>query len=217
MSIFILSLALSLDSLMAGFSYGIKKVSIPPLSCFIIAAGTVSLTGAALFAGERLSPLLRGFEGIAGMSALTIMGLWSIKNAFKAKKRSPNEPETAMPFRASEPKALHLTLKKLGLTVDIVRDPSLCDFDGSKRISAREALFLSFALCADSLTAGLGSAVLGITSLVVPPAVGVMTVAFLLLGRRCGRLLAGRSTGLFFGILPGALLIAAGALRLLIR
>ncbi len=217
MAIIILSLALSLDSLMAGFSYGVKKVVIPPLSCLIFAACTYLYTGAAILLGGRLAPMLPKWAGsLAGMSVLLCMGLWSIKNALTSNDSEAEEPDPIPASKPGEQKARSFTLKSLGLTISIIRDPSLCDFDDSKRISVREALFLSFALCADSLTAGLGSAMLGISSPLVPLFVATLSSAFLLFGKRCGRMLAGKRTGLFFRLLPGALLILAGVLKLVL-
>jgi len=75
-----------------------------------------------------------------------------------------------------------MSLKPLGITVQVIRNPMLCDIDRSRSISPFEAIFLGTALSVDSISVGIGYALLGPVGPLAPLAVGLCQFAFLCLG-----------------------------------
>ena len=60
-----------------------------------------------------------------------------------------------------EEKVWKLEIASLGLVIQILRKPTVADFDKSGTISAGEALLLGIALSVDSFGAGIGASLLG--------------------------------------------------------
>lgn len=90
------------------------------------------------------------------------------------------------------------------------------DFDQSKKIETGEAILLGAALSADSVSAGIATAVLGLSSIWIPVMVGLMQMAFLYLGsvlmERCS-LTHKKAQEKICGVFSGCLLILIAVLR----
>lgn len=90
------------------------------------------------------------------------------------------------------------------------------DFDRSMKIDFVEAIILGFVLSADSVSAGIAAATVGLDYIVIPVMVGIMQIIFLYLGDK----LADKSNLVqkigqkSCGILSGSLLILIAILRI---
>lgn len=143
-----LVLAVSIDALIAAFSFGSGKIRIPLLSAFIISLiCTAILTGSIL-----LSSLLGGIipdrlcQAI-GAGILTIMGTVSIfQNMLKNALRK-RQGEGGLKFR----------FFNIDFVICVYLDETKADCDSSKKLSAKEAITLAVALSADSLASGFGA------------------------------------------------------------
>lgn len=91
------------------------------------------------------------------------------------------------------------------------------DFDKSKNIEMWEACVLGFALSADSISAGIAVATMGIGTMFMPFSVGIMQFVFLSIGdlliERCQRVREINKK--LCGIVSGSLLIVIALLRVL--
>ena len=88
---------------------------------------------------------------IGGLVLIGI-GIWVLYQFFRSDKKE--EPK-------QEEKVWKLEIASLGLVIQILRKPTVADFDKSGTISAGEALLLGIALSVDSFGAGIGASLLG--------------------------------------------------------
>lgn len=177
MAVLFMILSINLDALAVGFAYGIKNVRIPFLSALVISAFSVFYSAISLVAGSALATVLPPeFCTYAGALLLFIIGVFIIAGAFKESRkpniRSHNKYGTI----------INWGIKSLGITISVVRDPSICDFDSSCKIDARESVYLSLALSADAIGVGLGSSLTGITHPFIPILVGLSQIFLLYSG-----------------------------------
>lgn len=97
------------------------------------------------------------------------------------------------------------------------KDEAVCDIDCSKKIDSLEAVLLGITLSADSLSAGIAVAAVGMGNFMIPLSVGIMQVIFLLIGdklvKNCTFLK--RMDQRVCGVFSGLLLILIAVLRAL--
>lgn len=209
LSILLLALSLSIDALGMGMAYGMRGISLHAPAKLIISIQSALITGAALFMGSAISGILpAALAEKAGIIILIAMGVIILaQGAFKAAPlKSSKKNETVASF----------IIKSLGITIQIIRTPHLCDFDNSKKIDSREALYLGLALSLDSLGAGLGGGAAGLFVPALPFLAALCQIFFLTLGAYCGKKLASvsRINSNVWTMLSGFMLIALGILRL---
>jgi putative sporulation protein YtaF len=166
LSMMLLSVSLSLDSLCAGFLYGVRSVQIPVKSKILMCLMSILLSGVSLLAGKSLAALLPPeLSSIFGSAVLAAIGIWICAQALRSKDNTKKPAPAAL---VKQSKEYRFTLKSLGLTVQIVHNPLLGDIDQSRHIDLREAVLLGLALSADALGAGIGSGLMGMHSALLP-------------------------------------------------
>lgn len=211
MTVLFMLLSINSDSLVAGFAYGVRRVKIPLVSAAVISGFSILYSALAMTAGRLASVILPPLAcRLVGALLLIIIGCVIIVNAIGEKEISapapPNEKGTLF----------NLVIKSLGITISVVRDPTLCDFDSSQKIDFKEALYLSFALSADAIGVGLGCAMSGIIHSYIPPLVGISQLALLYLGLAAGKFLSKflKINKKVCSIISGIILIALAILRI---
>ena len=107
-------------------------------------------------------------------------------------------------------------IKFLGVTIQIIKDPISSDFDNSKKIDSKEAIYLGTALSLDSFSVGIGAGMLGSISIIFPLIVSLFQIIFLSLGRNIGEKLNKKIhiPSKIWSILSAVLLILIGIVRL---
>lgn len=199
----LLVMAMSIDTFFACVSYGLKNISIPFRSRFVLAAtGAVFLTLSMLF-GHAIKLLLPGNTvKIIGFTVLLFMGCINIF-----------EPYIKKFFR----KCVKFHLPFFDLVVEVYLDQTQADADNSHVLSPREAVALAIPLSIDSLVTGLGITPGALPALAALPALSLFCG---LIAAQCGfffgrrRVLAGPD-GSFSNLISGAILIAIAFLKLL--
>ncbi|EEL68678.1 hypothetical protein bmyco0001_41970 [Bacillus mycoides DSM 2048] len=129
------------------------------------------------------------------------IGIWVLYQFFRSDKKE--EPK-------QEEKVWKLEIASLGLVIQILRKPTVADFDKSGTISAGEALLLGIALSIDSFGAGIGASLLGYAPAMMAVLVAVMSSLFLFIGMKLGTILSNMKWLQKFTFLPGVLLIIIG-------
>lgn len=199
LGIILLAVSLSLDALGVGISYGLRKIRIPLAAKLIICFISMFFAQLALLIGETISKFLpKEATSAIGSGMLLILGIFIIFQAFSKKEEKP---------KSIEQKVCLFSLKPLGITIKIVKDPVLCNFDKLGHITAVEALYLGTALSIDSFGAGIGSAVTGLNSIFIPISVGIFQILFL-----CGGHLVGSKVSAFKGLNPRIFVVTSGIL-----
>ncbi|MGB9886639.1 MAG: sporulation membrane protein YtaF [Moorellales bacterium] len=185
-AILLCTLAVSVDALLAGMAYGVRNAVVPGLSLLVVALASVGAMACALSAGELLSLYLRADQTVAlGALILLAMGLWILLETW-FKSTAPKEA----PYRV-----WRWRISSLGLVIQVMREPTRADLDRSGRLSLAEAALLGVALALDAFGVGIGAALAGMATWILPVAVGSGNLLFLpaglWLGRRSYRGVAG--------------------------
>lgn len=207
---FLIALAISIDSFSVGMAYGIKNIRVPLKSILILDIISITLLSIGFFAGNMLSKLYPTFlTSLLGSLILFAIGVWYIFQGWLNLKYPKNPSEEPISIAI-------ISIKSLGIAINIMRDPSMVDLDISGTIDTREAVLLGFALAVDSLAVGLvvslSSIYLILMTLVM---VGILNLLLLV-------------TGIFFGkkylmghlrdktaFVPGFILILISLMRLI--
>lgn len=187
---FILAISSSIDSLGIGITYGIKNMKISIFSRLILFFISIVITYFALFLGTIFKNVFSDFFTIIlGSGFLVFMGIYIIFKALKIKKNDSN----------------------------IFNDPIYSDFNCSKTIEPKEALFLAFALSLDSFGIGIGGSIGNINLLFFPIFVSILQLFFLCFGIWLGK----RFNNLYilpkniWSVISGILLIIIGFVKFL--
>ena len=153
LSLILLAFTLSLDSCSVGLTYGLRSVRIPLRSIIIIGMCSAAVMLVSMGIGHMIakvfSPVIA--TRIGGLVLIGI-GIWVLYQFFRSERKE--EPK-------QEEKVWKLEIASLGLVIQILRKPTVADFDKSGTISAGEALLLGIALSVDSFGAGIGASLLG--------------------------------------------------------
>lgn len=140
---------LSLDAFIASVAYGTNKIKIPLTSISIINIICASFLTASLFLGsvtKRIIP--ENMTVIISSIILICLGIYylfeSIIKSYIGSHLNSN-------------KKINLNLFDFKLIINIYVDETKADFDNSKYLNSKEALYLATALSLDSLSIGFGS------------------------------------------------------------
>ena len=169
MAVLLYILSVNLDSIGVGLSYGLRKIHISNRASFVCALVSAMCFALSFFLGGYLNSILSPLLGkILGRAILFLLGLWIILNSF------------------TNVKERKFSIKPLGITILILRDPVICDFDNSSKIDTREAVYLALALSLDSVAVGFGAGLSGISAWYLPILIGITQFLFLKLGKAFG-------------------------------
>ncbi|SDB94723.1 putative sporulation protein YtaF [Pelagirhabdus alkalitolerans] len=196
-SMLILAIAVSVDSFMVAFGYGLKKLHISFQAMCVIAISSGVLFGVSMLLGNVLTVMMPN-ELPKQIGAIILIGLGCFHLVDCIKNPKNNKPKkhenTWIPHQI------------------IVSDPNFIDRDKSGDVSGLEVYILGFALSIDASAAGLASALTDI-SLAVIFVIGLMTLICLWLGLNLGRKYAFKKQMSVLAFIPGILLILLGLSR----
>jgi putative sporulation protein YtaF len=212
LSLCILAFSVSLDSLGAGFTYGLKNIRIPFLSRFIICFISLLCALLATNLGGILTTILPLWAGSL-VSTLILLGL-GVYMLYSSVRETNSEGNTAT---ESQPmREYHWGWQTLELTVTIMRHPVRCDINRSNTIDALEALLLGIAFSLDAFGMGIGYGLMG-DIWKLPILTAFFHFVLLSLGQFMGRIIRKKLLALdkILSFVPGIILILLGILRFL--
>lgn len=199
-----LSMALTVDSFVAGLGLGSQKIKIPAISAFAASAIGTGFLIAALGMGRILAPVLpaRGAK-IAGFVLLFALGMFKFfESSLKIFLR-----------RQGGARSLRFRVFGIRVLLELYADPRTADRDFSKQLSVGEALGLGVALSLDNFAAGIGAGLGNPPILMVSGLVLLIGMGMLLLGGKIARTAGKRIKG-DLSPLGGLLLILLALFRL---
>ncbi|MCL6587915.1 MAG: sporulation membrane protein YtaF [Anoxybacillus sp.] len=207
-SMIMLALAVSLDSLSVGVTYGMRKMKFPLPSMLVIAVLSGMMLLLSMYVGSFLVLLLpvRAEKAIAAC-ILVAIGVWAIYNVLKKRE---DELEEVVPRPTATMKIWRVHLKRLGIVIQILKRPSIADLDGSGSISMNEALLIGFALSMDAFGAGLSASLLGYSPLMLALLVSLLNMLFIRFGLKTGYTFAKTKIMKKATVIPGLILICLG-------
>lgn len=218
LSIITFAFALSLDGFGAGISYGIRKIKIPVLSLAVISLTSSTAIGISMLFGHFIAQYISlRIAKALGALILILMGFWIVVQTWSDNKRKADDPKGSDNKEISTEcrPVVNFRIKALGLVVQILREPTVADFDKSGYISTKESLLLGLALAMDALGAGVGAAMTGFKPFLTPLVVGVAKFILVNLGAYTGRRYTAKWLGERAAILPGWVLICLGLARVI--
>jgi putative sporulation protein YtaF len=215
----LLAVSLSLDAFGVGIAYGLRKVHIPILSKMVICLFSIIYSGMALALGNVLLKILPlPVSKAAGITILAAMGIVIIIQAlFKKDSEAGEQKVPACREIASQSRMLlKIAIKSLGITIQVVKNPAKGDIDSSGTIDTGESLLLGFALSVDAIGVGIGSALAGLSSMMIPFAIGFFQLVLLYVGTCLGKKAASsmKMNKKLLSVMPGILLITMAIIRI---
>lgn len=200
----LLALSTSIDSIGIGLTYGIRDITISRQAKIILFIISLIISSISILIGNTLNNILsKKITNIIGSLILFFIGIIILVQTLKREKRQ-------------EKKVYKLFIRFLGITIQIIKDPISSDFDNSKKIDSKEAIYLGTALSLDSFSVGIGAGMLGSISIIFPLIVSLFQIIFLSLGRNIGEKLNKKIhiPSKIWSILSAVLLILIGIVRL---
>lgn len=202
LSLFFLGLAVSIDSFMVAFSYGLKKLTLSKVVIGLIGLCSGLAFGMAMAMGHFLAIFMtETLISLVGAFLLIALGCYSLLTFDQTKEKSIVSKKYQIEFKSIE------------IVISIFKKPVLADLDQSGDIKGLEVVFLALALSIDAGAAGLGAALIGI-HLIAVGLISLMTIIFLALGIFIGRRFAQKELQAWVRYLPGLLLILIGISRI---
>lgn len=208
-----LVIALSMDSLGIGVSYGIRKIRLSPISILIVSLISILFASMSVWLGNFISIIFsERVTSFLSIIILIIMGIFIIKKGFEKEDDSSIEND----HLERSNKIYTFFIKSLGITINVIKTPSYCDLDKSLKIEPKEALYLGIALSIDSIGAGIAISSLSIYAYLFPVLIMLFQLIFLTGGILFGRKLNLKSLDeTKISILSGSILILIGFLRMI--
>lgn len=208
LSAFLFALAVSLDGFGVGFSYGVRQIKIPFLSLVIICLSSAFAITVSMACGGLIS---RFFNPAAGerTGALIILGVgiyFILQAVYSWRQKEEKRP-------AERKHLFTLNLSRLGIVIEVLRQPVTADFDESGTINSWEALVLGFALAMDALGAGFGAAIAGFKVWLTPLLVAGCKLGMISAGMYLGENVSMLKLGRLVHLLPGLILILIGLIN----
>lgn len=145
-----LSIALSLDAFVAGFSYGVNKIRIPWTSALVIDGICSFSLGIALLLGSLLKHWIP--TQLTTALCFTILLLLGLSKLLDGLTKALIKKYGAICSN------FHFSLCNFRFVLSLYADPEAADLDHSKTISPKEASSLAIALSLDGCAVGFGAA-----------------------------------------------------------
>lgn len=217
LSIVLLALSTSLDSLGVGIVYGLRRIRLPFASNLLIAVLTGLGTLAAMKAGEYVFALLpRVWANPISSGIMIAAGIWIMFQSWAKPSensgKKTGEPETKAGGGAGcAPKTvITLQIKSLGILIRILKEPATVDRDCSGAIDFKEACVLGMALSLNNLAGGLGGGMAGLDPGLTALLTAMISFFFFVVGIRVGHNYFSRWVGDRATRIAGIVLIAIG-------
>lgn len=212
--LFILALAVSLDSFGVGVTYGLRKVKLPLISIIIIGLSSAIMILISMQIGVWISLMLSpNAAKWIGSVILVSIGVWAIQQVVKSNQEVETDNKKRLTNKGK--RIIYIEIKKLGIVIEILKKPIKADIDNSGYISSSEAILLGLALSLDAFGAGIGAALIGFNPVITAITIAGMSSLFILLGLKMGFWFSGIEWLKKFTLLPGIILILIGILKVL--
>ena len=213
----ILTISSSIDSLGIGITYGIRNTAISFIAKIILFAIAFMVSIISILLGctfkDIFSPNIIEY---IGSFILILMGIFIFIQSVNKKNISDKRINNLIDKKLNEQQKIYsFFIKCLGITVQILKNPTSSDFDKSNTIDAKEAVFLSLALSLDSFGVGISFGMIENFTFYFPLFISLFQLFFLNFGNFLGKKLCNFSKipDNFWSVLSGILLIIIGLFK----
>lgn len=203
LEIFLIVLAVSIDSFITSFSYGISKIKIPMVPALLISGIGSCLLGISMFFAGFISNFIPPYAGkITSALLLFIIGTVSVFSELIKRILRKNKGKKQLNFNCSG----------IDFVISLYLDETTADIDGSKSLSVKEAFFLAIALSADNLVTGFSAGLASDNKVLTIAFAFILGLAAICLGSLSGRLFCnGKKCDMSY--ISGIVLILLAVLR----
>ncbi|WP_317367947.1 manganese efflux pump [uncultured Tyzzerella sp.] len=186
LQLLILALALSIDAFGIGISYGVRKINFKISSLAIISFIALLFSSVSIWFGGIISSIFsEKITSFISILILVILGLFIIK---KGLEKDDDVDNVYVPTINSENKNIYsLFIKSLGITINIIKTPSICDLNKSLKIDPKEAFYLGIALSLDCIATSIAICSFKGYAFLFPIFIVIFQLTFLLLGTLLGK------------------------------
>ena len=207
LAIFMFAFAVSTDGFMVGIAYGVKKIRMPIVAMTIIFLASSLAVTIAMTLGKGLASFFNPIVAAhVGAIVLVLIGIYYLLQAGLQRACNNTNGEDAL---------LSLSVRPLGIIVQILKEPASADFDASGEISPQEAFFLGTALAMDAFAAGIGLAMTGFNILLTAITVGMLQFILINIGLTVGRIMENERLKNISSLLAGIILLVLGTCKLI--
>lgn len=197
----ILAFSASIDSLIIGLAYGIKKIKIDFIINIIIAIVVTLGTFLSMYIGLILSKFIpKQFCSLIGSFMLIIMGCWMLYVEYKKNRPQKNKSGELMDSLNYD---------------EILNNDKTLDMDHSGTIDIKEALTLAVALSVNNLALGIGGSIAGLSILITTIFTFIFSILTLLLGLKIGNSFLSNFFGKYSSYISAFIIITMGITELL--
>lgn len=214
----ILTISSSIDSLGIGITYGIRNTAISFIAKIILFAIAFMVSIISILLGctfkDIFSPNIIEY---IGSFILILMGIFIFIQSVNKKNISDKRINNLIDKKLNEQQKIYsFFIKCLGITVQILKNPTSSDFDKSNTIDAKEAVFLGLALSLDSFGVGMSFGMIENFTFYFPLFISLFQLFFLNFGNFLGKKLCNFSKipDNFWSVLSGILLIIIGLFKI---
>jgi putative sporulation protein YtaF len=205
-TIFLLSLACSLDNIGVGIAYGVRKLSIPFGTNLLIAGLTAAGTLLVMLGGHLVTRLIHPKVAILmGGVIIILAGAWVVLQ--ETFWRQPAKPPEELQLIALTGVPEVSLLKKIVMILD---NPFIADQDFSGHIDLKEGVILGLALLLNNLPIGVVAGLLGLSPVLIAISLIVLSILTIWIGISAGYFLGNHWLGRLSGPISGVILIIIG-------
>lgn len=210
------AVALNMDSLGVGFSYGLRRIKIPFISVLLISLLSMAAIIFSMLAGQQIGKMIPTVAAIRlGGIILVIIGIITLYQYYKQEKNTEDTTPVVVTLIGEEHVEIPFSrISVLGLIFQILRKPHKADIDMSGTISFRESFLLGIALAMDSLAAGVAASLLGYSIIITALFVGIGHLILIYIGLSAGKGLSSNLLGRQISALPSLILILLGVTKI---
>lgn len=208
----LLAFSSSLDSLIIGLTYGIKKIQIKFFINIIIALIVTLGTFLSMLLGSILGNFIPIYVcDYIGAGLLITVGLWMTFNCYIEITCSKVNKEE---YSVCSNKNNNELIESLNYD-DILKNNKTADIDGSGNIELKEAISLALALSINNFALGIGGSMSGISIPLTTIFTFIFSVFILIIGLKIGNSFLSKIFGKYSDLLSAIIIIAMGIFQLL--
>ncbi|WP_411681897.1 sporulation membrane protein YtaF [Clostridium thailandense] len=209
LSILLFVISATLDNVVVGIAYGIRKLKISVSSNILIAFISCAGTLISMTVGKFISTFIcERSENLIGSSILILLGIWFTVSSFKTSDKKDTS------INSSEKQNMLESYKSQ--CEEILISPEKADKDNSGCIDLKESLFLGFALALNNMGLGIGASITGLSITLT----SIFTFVFNLTAIPIGYILGKRFLSSFLenkaNLISGMIIILLGLYQLFI-
>lgn len=193
----LLAFSSSIDSLIIGISYGIKRIKIKLIINLIIAVIVTLSTFLSMCLGALISNYLPiKFCNYIGSALLILVGLYILWDYYKKKRHLGNSNDVEF-------------MNSLDYD-EIIKLNKTADINGSGNIEIKEAVTLALSLSINNLALGIGASISGVSIILTTILTFVFSIITMIIGLKLGSRYLSKIFGEYSSLFSAIIIIAMG-------